>query len=38
MFKLTEVGVCANSFAESVDYKNPDTPKKVIKGDLGIFI
>ena len=38
MFKLTQVGVCQNSIAEKVDYSNPDNPKKVIKGNLEIFI
>lgn len=37
-FNFTEVGKCSNSVAEKVDYSNPDNAKKVIKGDLGIFI
>lgn len=38
MFKFTEVGVCPGSLAERVDYAHPSNPKKIVKGNLELFI
>jgi hypothetical protein len=38
MFKFTEVTVCKNSAADSIEYSGSSRIKKSIKGDLQILL